>query len=722
MNNLLYLINHINNEINEKKQNQLKLLNNIIYIEKIKEQLSNRTIQDIDIHVLESIIKNIGIEEDEIFLQLGHVLEKFSIDVDEFINNISKEKEIVFLLQNFEYLQEYAEFHEELEEEIVESYMTILIKIVESLYEKELYNIRNSVEYKNLEIEINELESLIFILNKQERLMQEEKDKIYEYILNSNIENKISIYIEFALKWIEQTKNFKTFFEESFIDSLISEPLTSLVQEEQEEIEVIQENQREKLSQLICEMSKEDWRKEIEKTIDIINGKDIFTLEQKNTLEKILLMCLNEKVEDLNLSREILSEYGDINIETRLQEYLNSSRFETNSIGVDLIIHLIPNLKNGNLDKIITIINKIEEKFKKCFLSKQELSEIKELIHNISEKYTTMTYTNYDEEKILNLERVFIEYKGEKEKVINYDRYADNYFVTDDIYNEFAENILKKLIKTKLEELVNLLENNQLSGLVKRSGIENSKNEIEMWVSKLEEFIEQKEFKIPYKNYTVEEIDGLNFGNNNAIIFLKGELGKTLYEDGMFTNGQKQNGHMEIKSMKDLQKIIRNIYFNDKNLRTKYRKFKNDVQNNESIQSSKKPSERKIPVEIADKILERLSEPDSKARISIIKIDTIPLENREKLGISSNNCVVLVLGSYEVNFNKESDTYGDMAKQAQFYEARIKKIISALENPNTPKEILLQYIADSYGLLEYIICNQNQININQNQYGIGGRN
>lgn len=721
MGNLLYLINHINAEIAEKKQIQLNLLNNIVYIDRVKEQLLNGSIQDIDVQVLQSIIQNIGIEEDEIFLQLKYVLEKFSIDVDDFINNISREKEIEFLLHNFQYLQEYAEFHEELEEEIVENYLVILIKIIESLYEKELYNIRNSEEYKKIDIEIKELESLLFSLKKQDRLELEEQDKIYKYIVNSNLENKINITLELSREWIERTKEYKKQFEESFIDSLIAVPLTSLVQEEQEEIEIVQENQREQLLQLTCEMTFEEWKEEIIKTVDRIKSKNIFTQQTKYILEKILLMCLNENLEELNMAKSVLSEYEDISLKIRELEYLNSSRFETNSIGVDLIMFLIPNLEKGNSSEIMQIIGRIEEKFKRTFLSKEELFEIKQLIENIGKNYTDITYIDYIDEKILNLESKFLEYNCEKEKLINYDKYNDNCFMTDEQYNDFVENTFKKFIKIKLNELVNLLENSEISGLVKRSGIDKLKMELEMLINNYDEFIILKQIKPSYKIYTLEEVEGLSFGNNNVIFFLRGESGNTLYEDGMFKNGQMQNGHMEIGYMKDLPKIIRNIYYNDKNLRTRYRHFKNDVQDNESTKSSKKPSDRGIPVEIAGRILERVSEPASKARVSIIKIDTIPMENRKKLGISQNNCVVLVLGSYEVNFNRESDTYGEMAKEARLYESYIRKIISALENPNTPKETLLQYIADSYGLLEYIICGSSQVSVNENQNGIGGR-
>ena len=694
MNNLEKLIANITVKIIEKKQQQLDLLNNIMYIENIKQQLSTGEIQNVDIKALETIINKIGIDEDEIFQQLHHILEDFAMD-DEITSGISREKEIELLLTTFKHLQEYADSQEDLEEEIVESYISILIEITESLYNSEVQNIRNSTAYKDIDREIKELETLLAILNKQENLTIEEKDKIYEYIVNSNLEDKISIYIELASKWIEQAKVTRLIPEEQIIEPSIEEPIISFDESVQEEIETIQEKQRAELSQLTGEMAKEDWEQLILKTINIVKENTNLTQEQKSILEKILLISLKEELEDLNMAKDVLNEYSEITIDTRNYEYLNSSKLETNLVGVDLVINLIPNITDETLSDIKIIIESIVEKFQQLYLSNDELEDMKKFFQENQKKYSQITYIELDntQAQLIELEEKFIEFEGSKDKLLNYDAHTNKIIPTNAQYNQFALNTFKKIIKTKLAQLDTILKNTD-NQLVKRKEVEQLREEIAKWTSKYEYAVQLMEVEITYRNHTVEEMEKIDFSNKNAIVFLRGESGKTIYEEGLITNGAETNFILP-STAKALKKILKNAINNTILLKTNYSSFSHIIKD-------KTTSGKEFYVEIQKKNLIRLSEPGSPARIAIIKLK-LPQENKMKLGITPNNGVILVLGTFEVNYSKEGVAYSKMTNQARYYEEQIKKIMEIFENPDTPREVLLQYLADSYGLLESLI-------------------
>mgnify|MGYP003303146914 CR=1 FL=1 len=695
MNNLEKLIANITVKIIEMKQQQLDLLNNIMYIENIKHQLSTGEIQNVDIKALETIINKIGIDEDEIFQQLHHILEDFAMD-DEITPGISREKEIELLLTTFKHLQEYADSQEDLEEEIVESYISILIEITESLYNNEVQNIRNSTAYKDIDREIKELETLLALLNKQENLTIEEKDKIYEYIVNSNLEDKISIYIELASKWIEQAKVTRLIPEEQVIELSIEEPITSFDESVQQEIETIQEKQRAELSQLTGEMAKEDWEQLILKTINIVKENTNLTQEQKSILEKILLISLKEELEDLNMAKDVLNEYSEITIDTRNYEYLNSSKLETNLVGVDLVIHLIPNITDETLSDIKIIIESIVEKFQQLYLSNDELEDTKKFFQENQEKYSQITYIELDntQAQLIELEEKFIEFEGSKDKLLNYDAHTNKIIPTNAQYNQFALNTFMKIIKTKLAQLDTILKNTD-NQLVKRKEVEQLREEIAKWTSKYEYAVQLMEVEITYRNYTVDEMEKIDFSNKNAIVFLRGESGKTLYEEGLITNGFSQSNIISRETSESLVDIMKHMVNNTINLKTNYDRFIDDVK-------ATKTNGEKAVVKIGDKILERASINHENARLALIRL-TISTANKIKLGISPSNGVILVLGAFEVKLSKYLDVYSDISKQARHYEEQIKKIMEIFENPDTPREVLLQYLADSYGLLESLI-------------------
>ena len=85
---------YIKTLLQENKNNKTTLLNDLTYIEKIIYQLEYKDIENIDIKNLAEVINKIGIEEDDIFLQLQKILEKFSVESFQINENITKEQEI----------------------------------------------------------------------------------------------------------------------------------------------------------------------------------------------------------------------------------------------------------------------------------------------------------------------------------------------------------------------------------------------------------------------------------------------------------------------------------------------------------------------------------------------------------------------------------------------------------------------------------------------------
>ena len=702
MNYINTLIENINTKIREIDAKRFMLLNDITYIDTLSRQLYSNNISNIDISILEKVIKKIDIDEADIFLTLKEILDKFSMDSAETINNFSLEQMKEFIINIFKQLQELAGDNNALEKEIVDNFINILARMTQSLYDREIIRISESSEYQQLNKEVKELSNIIALIKESNKktLTIKEKDIIYNYLINSNIKDKTNILIELGKIWIEQTKTTKITAQESIL--YIGEELEPEI--EVKEIEELQEQQREEIVQLTNKKTKEEWDKIIKDTINTVKNSNNLTKEQKLILEKILLSILNESLEELNVYEDIVKEFGEITLNSRLIGHLEYPEFEITSIGVDLVLNLIPNLENNSLTEISSIIEKIIEKFENSYLNEEELNEINELIKETHENYPTLSYVTYTDERMFDLETIFINVNGNKEALLEHDKYCDNLLQTAEECEKFIENTYIKLIKTKLEELSNLLHSNESNGLIKKERIVKLKEELELWSAEYLKYIKMQEIKTPYKIYTPEEIEKMDFSNRNAIVFLRGESGKTLYEEGLLVNGLNKNGVFQVKSGKEIKEIIKKAIYAGKDLiDPNYRKFRDEVEKNSSSKYVK-ASQRNDHVVISEHILYRLSEPASNARVTVIKMDQLPNINREKIGISTDNTVVLVVGSHEVRFSSQKDRdYTKMRAEAEVYENKIKEIISLFENPNTPKEVLLKYIADSYGLLAHLI-------------------
>lgn len=229
------------------------------------------------------------------------------------------------------------------------------------------------------------------------------------------------------------------------------------------------------------------------------------------------------------------------------------------------------------------------------------------------------------------------------------------------------------------------------------------RNQLEYWINKYSEYSITKEMKEPYHQYTIEEIQNIDFGYKNAIIFLEGENGMTLYEEGMLNNGLNKNNTFQKESQKDLASIIKNCVNGGKEVLHSYSRFRRTIKETTASAHGLMPSKRLNPFKVAGHNLERLSEATSAARVTIINLSQMPEINKKKIGILPNNTVILVIGAHEVGKSSNETYYSAMRREAFENEEKIKTIIDAFENPQTPKETLLKYIANSYGLLEKIL-------------------
>ena len=315
-------------------------------------------------------------------------------------------------------------------------------------------------------------------------------------------------------------------------------------------------------------------------------------------------------------------------------------------------------------------------------------------------------YTEYVDERIIDLEEKFIELNYMKERILNYDSHNNKLLQTNEQYIQFIKNTYKKIIRKKIEDLKELLVICNNNGLIVRNKLISLKNEIDTIIQKYEHELLVTEIEQPYKEYTTEEVENLTFNNKNAIIFLNGEKDKKLYEEGLLKNGENKNKIINESSRADLKLIMYLLVNNTIQLsNSSYGRFIDNIQ-------YKRKNGSWDDVRINDKSLKRASLNHKQARISLIRLK-VAEENKRKLGISSNQGVILILGAYEINFGNEEETYNQMFAEARYFEEKISKIMQIFENPNTPKETLLKYIADSYGLLQHLIEGTSTQDLNQ---------
>lgn len=727
INNIEKLVTHLKVAIIEKNLARYSMLNDVTYIDKLSRELITKKVAAINISDLEKIIKKIGIEEYDIFLSLKEVLDK--LEMSEILPRSAKTKEgpsisrkdtIEFILSSFRQLQELSEYEEELDPQIVDSFTSILSKILESLYDKEIERISKSDEYQKISKEVKTLSNILSLVEKSSSkiLTKEERTIIQEYLTNSTIDDKISIYVELGRIWLE---NIKSSSKENTEEESIIFDIEPISNEIIEELTQKQEAQKQELLIQTKKRTKEEWVELFNKTIELIKNNTTLTEEQKTVLEKILLSSMAISSEDLNVYEELLNDFRELNLNSRRQAYLDYNDFEEHvysTASIDLAVNIIPNLENPFLSEIFKIIETLIEKYNQYYLSKEEFKEIKDMILDIQTNYPNLSYITYTDEEMLYLEEKFIELEGNKKSLINADKHNGNILGED--CDSFIENTFKKIIKTKLEELQKELEN--ATPKMKKGRIPKLMNELEFWIKKYNEYNANKEVTLPYKQYTIEEIQNIDFEGRNMVVFLNGENGMTLYEEGILRNGSGKNGKFQDLNLKVLQSIMKNCVNGGKEIISSYHRFKDYVYQPTATNSlSTIHSKKGVPVKINDHYLYRLSEAATPVRVTVINLK-VPDNNKNKIGIPLNNTVVLVISSYEVNVNNDSKDYANMRRETLRYEKEIKTIIDAFENPQTPKETLLGYIASSYGLLEKILGEQEPPQLQpEDGVKIGGR-
>lgn len=243
-------------------------------------------------------------------------------------------------------------------------------------------------------------------------------------------------------------------------ESIISleEPITPEI------IRKVEDNlvaQKEEVQTQTNKRTKEDWIRLFKETINRINETTKLTSAQKKILEKIILNSLKISQEDLNLYEELLSFHEVINLDDRKQAYSALKDFDESDCGtisIDLALNLIPNLENVDLSEVFKIIEYIIDKYNQCYLSQEEILELSELIRTIQENYPDLSYIQYTDERKRYLEERFEELDGDKERLIKAASYNNSQL--EEGYDLFIENTFKKIIKTKLDEIISLLTTN----------------------------------------------------------------------------------------------------------------------------------------------------------------------------------------------------------------------------------------------------------------------
>lgn len=721
---LLAFLDKAVTECQVKKTELLTKFHKESSIYKIIVQLKKGEINEISLPELKKIMEDFGIEEYDLFLKLKRVLERYDM-LDSLTNtaetkkgpDVSRDDAIQYILTFVSDLQDLLEDKNLLEEEtiselenqgieteLIDNFKRILVAILREL---EIKRVLETDEYKQLYQKGNELTEISSLIKKSTSsvLSQTEKDIIYSYLRNSTIEDKLSIYISLVSSWLEQirtsTQN-KGVNPENIV--LLVEPITEdLIEKVQQNLET----QKVEIQMQTPKKTKDDWSRLFEETLNIIRENTKLTSNQKNILEKIILNSTNIPQEDLNLYEELLNYHEEISLEGRKKAYSDLKSFDENDCGtisIDLAQTLIPNLDSSSSNEITKIIEYIIDKYNQCYLSREEIQEVNELIISIQENYADLSYVEYSDPARIYLEERFVELDGNKERLINAARYNDTQL--EEGYDAFIENTFKKIIKTKLDELMILVNNNTEDlELIKKGEIPNLKNQLEYWLNKYSEYSTTKEIKEPYRQYTIEDIQNIDFSNQNAIIFLNGENGMTLYEEGILHNGLNQNGSVQTPAISKAADVIKKaVTASREHLNPNHSKFasyieKNRPSKNDAGTSKDKPNNH---VMIADHYLIRLSSGDA-ARVSAIELNNTPDVNKEKIGIHREKNVLLIIGLREINHNQKSKEYGRMIDEAKEHENTIMEIVQAFENPNTSKEILLGYIARSYGILEKIL-------------------
>lgn len=717
---LLSFLEKIKTTNQVEKANLLTKYHQESSIDKIIVQLKKGQINEISLSDLEEIMNDFGIEEYDLFLRLKRVLDRY--DMSDSLNNSAETKQglapsrddaIQYILTFISDLQELLKDKNLLEEEtkselekqgieteLIEDFRRILISILREL---EIKRVLDTEEYKQLYKNVKELTNVYSLIKESTSriLSQEEKDIIYNYLVNSKIENKLTIYTLLVSSWFENARTLssnKGINPENIIP--LEKPITDEI------IEKVNENivaQKKEIQIQMKKRTKEDWIKLFKETINSIRENTKLTSIQKDILEKILLNGIKISSEDLNLYEELLSYHKEINLDSRKNAYTDLENFDESEFGttsIDLSLNLIPNIENSSLSEVNKIIEYIIDKYNQCYMSQDEIQEVNELIRSAQESYPDLSYVEYSDSRKIYLEERFEELDGNKERLINAATYNNSQL--DEGYDFFIENTFKKIIKTKLEELIRLVNlNTDDLEQIKKGKIPNLRNQLEYWMKKYSEYTISKEIKEPYRQYTIEDIQNIDFSNQNAIIFLNGENGITVYEEGFLKNGLNQNGTFQSESLDKARNVItKAVNATKEELTIDHAKFASYVEDNNQGKGTSGTSKLKHAnhLIINEHFLIRLSL-GHEARVTAIDLNRMPEINKKKIGISPEKTVLLIVGVHEVNHDRKSRSYGKMRNEARKYEDKISTIISVFENPWTPKETLLNHIASSYGLL-----------------------
>jgi hypothetical protein len=340
---------------------------------------------------------------------------------------------------------------------------------------------------------------------------------------------------------------------------------------------------------------------------------------------------------------------------------------------------------------------------KKEFLTQKDIEETKKFVKEYQEQYANLPYLNpKNDEDFVKSVNYFLSVDCNLESLGTYAKGKNNYLSKNGI-NEisFAAIVYISKIQEKLAELENLINKSEQS-FVKKENVKQIIKEIETWNDRYNE-LKEKLAKITPKTTdsqdTIKDIAEIDFSKQNAIIFLRPTpSSKTLYETGLMKNGNSKNHEISEEGKKYLKKILKNLSNNTIELKTGYHNFTAKLRR-------KLPSGNAIDLTIGEKNVERASEPDSEARVIMIRLN-VRQENKKKIGIGNNHGVILVISPFEVNFSNEKNSYAQMISIIDENKEAIEEIMDAFQNPNTPKEVLQQYIADSFGLLNELISDQ----------------
>ena len=710
-------------EINGEISN---LLNEIARIDNIYTIISRGDIKEVDLNLLKQILEKVEIDERDIFIKFSSFLKEISMDDDRLEdaeNQLSKDEMLEIILENFGELQSRASSEDEIELRAMNEFSEVLLDIIESLYKKEAQRLVERGTYEKISTlleeykEVDEINKLLDD-NKERYLTVEEKEKVLDWIKKSNLPNKIDLFILLGTEWIEKTRKLQVNLEKinnlPKKGKLLQEEQSQAVEEIPHEDEKIQpvekidlESNSIKLHYGIVDMfTKEEWLKCFRNSISRIKHNSFLNSEEKELILFILNNIKNILINDNdNKLYEELEEYRTIFKEEGINKDSFKKFIEIEEITVALILCLIPKLNSKDSPEYL-IIEEILLKYKKYYLSEEEKEIEKEYIKNkLSSTFKDDEIPNEEERKKFNQTAELLnEFLGEVDSLVKYFEFnlqeqdKEKYLIVGKNDVDVIENLFIKIIKDILIEIQNLLNDK----IISREAFDKKMEEFKTWNDKFEQYkrnIPKSKYKYVHGNNSNQKLE-LEPDKNVMLFLMDTSSETTLFEQGINENGIGKSDKINPNYMSKLTTMIKNAHNADSTFSGVYRNFVEPIVEKTGSNGIFKATDSDNIVMIAGRELKRLSWGRS-PRIPVIILD-VPRENKEKIGISSNNTIILVLGAYEPDFSNETITYNKMIKDAKAEEKRIQQIVDLFKNPNAPKEELLKYIYESFGLLEKI--------------------